>query len=221
MTAVDALALQVTSLAGATEYDFLFDRVRRQLVIGYNVSERRCDASHYDLLASEARLCNFVAIAQGKLPQESWFALGRLLTSADGRSVLLAWSGSMFEYLMPLLVMPTYENTLLDQTYEAAVERQIAYGRQRGVPWGMSESGYNTVDAHLNYQYRAFRRSRTGPETRAGRRPRGGAVCIRARLDGRTPRGMLELATLVRRRLGRALRVVRGNRLHTRAAAAG
>ena len=101
-------------------------------------------------------MCNFVAIAQGELPQESWFALGRLLTTAGGEPVLLSWSGSMFEYLMPLLVMPTYENTLLDQTYEAAVERQIEYGRQRGVPWGISESGYNTVDVHLNYQYRAF-----------------------------------------------------------------
>jgi cyclic beta-1,2-glucan synthetase len=155
MVAIEALALQATALA-AMDYDFLYDKVRRQLVIGYNVAERRCDASYYDLLASEARLCNFVAIAQGKLPQESWFALGRLLTTAGGDPVLLSWSGSMFEYLMPLLVMPTYENTLLDQTYLAAVERQVEYGRQRGVPWGMSESGYNTVDVHLNYQYRAF-----------------------------------------------------------------
>jgi hypothetical protein len=152
---IDDLASQAATLA-AMDYDFLFDKVRRQLVIGYNVSERRSDASHYDLLASEARLCNFVAIAQGKLPQESWFALGRLLTSVGGESVLLAWSGSMFEYLMPLLVMPTYDNTLLDQTYTAAVERQIDYGRQQGVPWGMSESGYNAIDVHLNYQYRAF-----------------------------------------------------------------
>jgi cellobiose phosphorylase len=155
MLAIEALALQANALA-AMDYDFLFDKVRRQLVIGYNVGERRCDSSYYDLLASEARLCNFVAIAQGKLPQDSWFALGRLLTSMGGESILLSWSGSMFEYLMPLLVMPTYQNTLLDQTYLAAVERQIEYGKQRGVPWGMSESSYNTVDAHLNYQYRAF-----------------------------------------------------------------
>ena len=101
------------------------------------------------------RLVNFVAIAQGKLPQESWFALGRLLTSAGGEPVLLSWSGSMFEYLMPLLIMPTYEHTLLDQTY-ITVDRQIEYGRQRGVPWGVSECGYNAVDAHDNYQYRAF-----------------------------------------------------------------
>src|SRR5204863_1064333 len=155
MVAIEALALQATSLA-AMDYDFLFDKVRRQLVIGYNVSERRCDSSYYDLLASEARLCNFVAIAQGGLPQESWFALGRLLTTTGGEPVLLSWSGSMFEYLMPLLVMPTYDNTLLDQTYRAAVARQIEYGSQRGVPWGISESGYNIVDVHLNYQYRAF-----------------------------------------------------------------
>ena len=155
MTAIDELALQAGALA-EMDYDFLFDKVRRQLVIGYNVSQLRSDDSYYDLLASEARLCNFVAIAQGKLPQESWFALGRLLASTGGDPVLLGWSGSMFEYLMPLLVMPTYENTLLDQTYVAAVERQIEYGRQRGVPWGMSESGYNTVDVNLNYQYRAF-----------------------------------------------------------------
>ena len=138
------------------EYDFLFDKGCHLLAIGYNVGERRRDSSYYDLLASEARLCSFVAIAQGQLPQENWFALGRLLTTAGGGPVLISWSGSMFEYLMPLLVMPTYDNTLLDQTCKAAVERQIEYGRQRGVPWGMSESGYNTIDVHLNYQYRAF-----------------------------------------------------------------
>ncbi len=131
-------------------------RPSRLLSIGYNVDARRRDASFYDLLASEARLCVFVAIAQGRLPQESWFALGRLLTTAGGGPVLLSWSGSMFEYLMPQLVMPTYEHTLLDQTVHAAVARQIEYGRQRNVPWGMSESGYNALDVHLNYQYRAF-----------------------------------------------------------------
>ena len=113
-------------------------------------------SGYYDLLASEARLCTFVGIAQGQLPQDSWFALGRLLTTAGGEPILLSWSGSMFEYLMPLLVMPTYENTLLDETCRAAVERQIEYAKKRGVPWGMSESGYNMIDVHLNYQYRAF-----------------------------------------------------------------
>jgi hypothetical protein len=91
------------------------------LTIGYNADEHRRDSSYYDLLASEARLSTFVGISQGKLPQESWFAFGRQLTNAGGDSVLLSWSGSMFEYLMPLLYMPTYENTLLDQTYKVMV----------------------------------------------------------------------------------------------------
>jgi cyclic beta-1,2-glucan synthetase len=155
IAAIERLALQSSELA-RMEYDFLFDKARHLLAIGYNVEERRRDPSYYDLLASEARLCSFVAIAQGQLPQETWFALGRLLTTTGGEPVLLSWSGSMFEYLMPLLVMPTYENTLLDQTYKAAVKGQIAYGRNRGVPWGMSESGYNMIDIRLNYQYRAF-----------------------------------------------------------------
>jgi len=153
--ALELLALQAGELA-RMDYDFLYDEGRHLLAIGYNVAERRLDPSYYDLLASEARLGSFVAIAQGQLPQESWFALGRLLTSAAGEPTLLSWSGSMFEYLMPLLVMPTYDNTILDQTYRAAVAGQIAYGSARNVPWGVSESGYNAVDAHFNYQYRAF-----------------------------------------------------------------
>ncbi len=153
--AIEQLALQSVELS-RMEYDFLFDQERHLLTIGYNVEEHRRDASYYDLLASEARLYSFVAIAQGQLPQESWFTLGRLLTTAGGEPILLSWGGSMFEYLMPLLVMPTYENTLLDQTYRAVVATQIEYGKKRGVPWGISESGYNSFDVRLNYQYRAF-----------------------------------------------------------------
>ncbi len=152
---IEALGKQCNEIADM-EYEFLYDRSKKLFRIGYNVEEHRNDASYYDLLASEVRLCVFVAIAQGKMEQESWFALGRLLTHAGGEPTLLSWSGSMFEYLMPLLVMPTYENTLLDQTNRSSVARQIEYGRQRGVPWGISESGYNTVDTNLNYQYRAF-----------------------------------------------------------------
>ena len=138
------------------DWDFLYDKSKHLLTIGYRVEEHICDPGFYDLLASEARLCTFVAIAQGKLPEESWFALGRLLTKSGGDAILLSWSGSMFEYLMPLLVMPSYENTLLGQTYAATVRRQIEYGKQRGVPWGISESGYNMIDASSNYQYQAF-----------------------------------------------------------------
>ncbi|WP_083917397.1 glycoside hydrolase family 94 protein [Leeia oryzae] len=155
LDAMDQLAGRCLEFA-EMKYDFLFDKTRHLLSIGYNVAEHRADPGYYDLLASEARLGCFVGIAQGQLPQESWFALGRLLTSTGGDPVLLSWSGSMFEYLMPQLIMPTYDNTLLDQTCKAMVARQIEYGKQRGVPWGMSESGYNMVDVNLNYQYRAF-----------------------------------------------------------------
>lgn len=155
MLQIDQLVLQCDEFA-RMEYGFLYDPATHLLAIGYNVTDRRRDTSYYDLLASEARLATFVGIAQGQLPQESWFALGRQLTVAGGEPILLSWSGSMFEYLMPLLVMPTFDNTLLDQTYRSAVERQIQYGAQRNVEWGISESGYNSFDASLNYQYRAF-----------------------------------------------------------------
>jgi cyclic beta-1,2-glucan synthetase len=155
MASIKQLADQCAQLADI-EYDFLYDKAQRLISIGYNVDDRHRDASFYDLLASEARLSNFVAIAQGKLPEESWFALGRRLTSNTDSQVLLSWSGSMFEYLMPMLVMPTYENTLLDETCKAAVDRQIEYGNQQDLPWGISESCYNLVDSALNYQYRAF-----------------------------------------------------------------
>ncbi len=135
---------------------FLYNESRHLLTIGHNAGKQEQDASCYDLLASEARFSCFVAIAQGQLPQKSWFSLGRLLTNVGGDPALLSWSGSMFEYLMPLLVMPTYPQTLLDQTCRAVVARQIDYGNKSGVPWGISESGYNAIDAQRNYQYRAF-----------------------------------------------------------------
>ena len=152
---IEQLAANCMSLANI-EYDFLFDKAQKLLSIGYNVDEHRRDTGFYDLLASEARLTTFVGIAMGKLPQDSWFALGRKLTSHGAYPILLSWSGSMFEYLMPLLVMPSYDNTLLDQTNKGVIHKQIDYGRKNSVPWGISESGYNTVDAHSNYQYRAF-----------------------------------------------------------------
>src|SRR5665647_646506 len=138
------------------DYSFLFNKTTSLLRIGFNVDDQRKDDSYYDLLASEARLGIFVAIAQGKLPQESWFALGRLLTNSAGEPILISWSGSMFEYLMPQLIMPSYENTLLYQTSKATVKRQIEYAVQRGIPWGISESAYYRTDANQNYQYRAF-----------------------------------------------------------------
>ncbi len=154
-----ATAERLAQLAGdlaQMDFSFLYESSRDLFAIGFNADENRLDRSYYDLLASEARLTNFVVIAQGQLPQEGWFTLGRLLTSNGGEPVLLSWTGSMFEYLMPNLVMPTYTGTLLDQTCKAAVARQIEHGNALGLPWGVSESGYNVFDAHFNYQYRAF-----------------------------------------------------------------
>ena len=156
---IERLASQSGEMA-QMKYGFLFNHAQRQLAIGYNVGEHRLDQSYYDLLASEARLCNFVAIAQGELPQESWFALGRLLTTYGGEAALLSWSGSMFEYLMPLLVMPTFDNTLLDQTCKAGGSGgKSNYGEERSVPGvspnqgitlSMSNSTINI--AHLVFQ---------------------------------------------------------------------
>ena len=152
---IDQLVQRCTELA-TMDFAFLYDPARDLFSIGYNVSDRRHDPSYYDLLASEARLTSFMLIAHDQAPQDHWFALGRQLTTHAGAMALLSWSGSMFEYLMPLLLMPTYERTLLDQTYRAVVSRQIEYGRQRGVPWGISESGYNLSDVHGVYMYGAF-----------------------------------------------------------------
>ena len=149
----------VDRCAGYVDADFsmVYDKARDLLHIGYNLSDRRLDAGYYDLLASEMRLGSFVLVATGQFPQEHWFSLGRQITTSGSYAALLSWSGSMFEYLMPLLIMPTYDGTLLDQTYKGVVNRQMEYARQRGgVPWGISESGYNATDAQLNYQYRPF-----------------------------------------------------------------
>ncbi len=152
---IDTLTQQLFSLT-QMDFSFLYTETSHLMTIGFNVDLQLRDQSNYDLLSSEVRLGVFVAIAQGQVLQESWFALGRLLVSSGREPILISWSGSMFEYLMPLLVMPTFEDTLLDQTYHAAVSRQMLYGKQRGVPWGVSESGYNAVDTQYNYLYRAF-----------------------------------------------------------------
>ncbi|MEP6938730.1 MAG: glucoamylase family protein, partial [Rudaea sp.] len=138
------------------DFRMLYDRPRHLFSVGYHAADRRLDQSYYDLLASEARLTTFFAIAQGQVPQDSWYALGRLLTETSAGPALISWSGSMFEYLMPMLVTPAYDRSLLKQSCCAAVRRQIDYGVERGVPWGISESGYCLLDASMNYQYRAF-----------------------------------------------------------------
>jgi cyclic beta-1,2-glucan glucanotransferase len=138
------------------DFNFLFDRERKLFTIGYNVSIQRPDNSYYDLLASEARVASFVAIAKGDVSQEHWFRMGRQLTSVDGGRALISWTGTMFEYLMPLLIMRDYPASLLDETYHSVVRRQIEYGQERNVPWGISEAAYNARDLQLNYQYGPF-----------------------------------------------------------------
>jgi len=153
---LDELIAQSQELEGGMKLRFLYDEDRRIFAVGYQVAERRLDTSFYDLLASEARLTSFVAIARGEVPVEHWWALSRPFGSAYGRLPLLSWSGTMFEYLMPLLFNQTHENSLLDRACYDAVRCQIAYARQNRVPWGISESAFSALDRHNVYQYRAF-----------------------------------------------------------------
>ena len=153
---LDELIAQSQQLESGMELRFLYDEERRIFAIGYQVAERRLDTSFYDLLASEARLTSFLAIARGDVPVEHWWALSRPFGSAYGRLPLLSWSGTMFEYLMPLLFTQTHENSLLDRACHDAVRCQIAYAKQSRVPWGISESAFSALDRHNVYQYRAF-----------------------------------------------------------------
>jgi cyclic beta-1,2-glucan synthetase len=151
-----ALAHRAQDMVQAMDFGFLFDSGRQLLSIGYRVTDGELDPSYYDLLASEARLASFVAIAKGDVPVRHWFRLGRSLTPVDHGSALISWSGSMFEYLMPSLVMRAPEGSLLEQTSRFVVRRQRQYGAQLGVPWGVSESAFNERDFELTYQYSNF-----------------------------------------------------------------
>ncbi|HTI64530.1 MAG TPA: glucoamylase family protein [Gemmatimonadaceae bacterium] len=153
---LDALAVRARDMATAMDFHLVYDERRRLFSIGYDARSGTRDESLYDLLASESRLASFIAISKDDVPVEHWFHLGRSLTVAGGATALASWSGTMFEYLMPLLVMPARPFSLLDQTCHAAVQRHVAYAETRGVPWGISESAYNLRDRHDTYQYRAF-----------------------------------------------------------------
>jgi cyclic beta-1,2-glucan synthetase len=140
----------------AMDFSFLFDNSRKLFAIGYRVTDGALDPNCYDLLASEARLASFVAIAKGDVLSAHWFHLSRALTPVGRGSALISWAGSMFEYLMPALVMKSPPAGLLSQTYKLVVNRQIEYGEERGVPWGISESAYNARDLDFTYQYSSF-----------------------------------------------------------------
>jgi len=140
----------------AMDFKFLFDATKKLFSIGFRVADGTLDASCYDLLASEARLASFIAIAKGDVTPSHWFRLGRFMTPVARGSALISWSGSMFEYLMPALVMRSPEGSMLSQTYRQVVRRQIDYGAERSVPWGVSESAFNARDLTLTYQYSGF-----------------------------------------------------------------
>ena len=134
----------------------LYDKSRDLFYIGCNVEQNKLGNSYYDLLASEARVTSLLAIAYGKVPARHWKKLGRALTLAGGGIPLLSWGGTMFEYLMPTLILRHRPCTLLGETIRASIAAQIEYGKQKGIPWGISESGYHEFDLNLNYQYRSF-----------------------------------------------------------------
>ena len=153
---LSSVAAGAGRLAEEMDFTFLLDRSRELFSIGYRHSDETLDPGHYDLLASEARLASFVAIARGDAPVEHWFHLSRPLTPVGRGSALMSWSGSMFEYLMPDLVLEAPSGSLLEQSNRLAVRRQMHYGKERGVPWGISEAAYNAWDVHFTYQYSNF-----------------------------------------------------------------
>ncbi|MEL7658108.1 MAG: glucoamylase family protein, partial [Bacillota bacterium] len=152
----EQLISRITDISMGTKFKTLYNDRRHLFYIGYNIEEMKTTNSYYDLLASEARQTSYIAIARGEVPPKHWFMLGRSLTVVDRFKGLVSWSGTMFEYLMPLLLMRSYKNTLLDETYSFVVKSQIKYGKQRDIPWGISESAYNSMDINLDYQYKAI-----------------------------------------------------------------
>jgi cyclic beta-1,2-glucan synthetase len=139
-----------------TDFRMLYDKKRGLFSIGYDIEKDALNNSYYDLLASEARGASLIAIAKGDIDQKHWFKLGRAMTVMGSHRGLVSWSGTMFEYFMPLLIMKNYPDTLLDETYKAVIEGQKKYARDRKIPWGISESAFYTFDINLNYQYKAF-----------------------------------------------------------------
>lgn len=156
LVAFGDLAEQANAAIIAMDFGFLFNEHRQLFHIGYTPSAERLDPSYYDLLASEARIASLIAIAKGDVPQSHWQHLGRPVTSVNGEQVLLSWSGTMFEYLMPTLFVKNYAGTFLSDSCYAALDVQVSYGQELQVPWGISESGYFAFDVNQNYQYRAF-----------------------------------------------------------------
>lgn len=155
-SSIKSIVLLLDSLIGSTSFQNLYEPKMGLFSIGYNIEENKLTNSYYDLLASESRITSYIATARREVPLSHWFRLGRALVSIDGYKSLVSWTGTMFEYFMPPLIMKVFDNTLLDETYQTVIKAQIQYGKLRNVPWGTSESGFFTFDLMLNYQYKAF-----------------------------------------------------------------
>jgi len=151
-----ALIKRLEDMAQTMDFSIVYDKKRQLFSIGYDLEKEDLINSYYDLLASEARQASFVAIAKGDVEQKHWFKLGRAMTMMDKNKGLVSWSGTMFEYFMPLLIMRDYPDTLLNETYRAVVEKQKKYCLDRRIPWGISESAFYSFDINNNYQYKAF-----------------------------------------------------------------
>jgi cyclic beta-1,2-glucan glucanotransferase len=150
------LASEAMRFATEMDFGFLMDRSRLLLSIGYEIERQHLHQACYDLLSSEARIAAFITVAKGEAPQQSWFKLGRIHTMAYGHAVLISWTGTMFEYLMPSLWMRSYPDTLVSRTLSGVVAIQRAFGKEHGIPWGISESGWAGIDDHGHYHYQAF-----------------------------------------------------------------
>ena len=156
ITRIKDLSKKIDHMLSNAEFEFLFNEKRMLFHIGYHVSSHTPDNGCYDLMASESALTSLLAIAMGEVPLKHWYKLGRPLTIVKGIPCFVSWSGTMFEYLMPSLVMKNYENSVFSQTYEAAVLQQMKYANEMDIPWGISESQYYRFDLNGNYQYKAF-----------------------------------------------------------------
>jgi cellobiose phosphorylase len=153
---IDNMIEEINTISKEMDFNFLYDKTRGLFSIGYNVEENSLGNSYYDLMASESRIASFVAIAKNDVPSSHWFKLGRAMTNAFHSHSLVSWSGTMFEYFMPSLIMKNYPKTLLSQTYRSVIRAQINFAKQKKVPWGISESAFHEFDAADNYQYKAF-----------------------------------------------------------------
>ena len=150
------LASEIDSIMEDMDFKFLYNENRGLFAIGYNVEEKSLGNSYYDLMASEARIASFLAIARGEVPRSHWYNLSRNMTKAFGQKSLVSWSGTMFEYFMPFQIMKDFKNTIWDLTYSSVVNAQKIYGEKKSIPWGISESAYYEFDVAQNYQYKAF-----------------------------------------------------------------